>query len=111
MRPPETRRPIFTLRSSIAGSTLSVRGLGPGSFYPLASPYIEFGRWNRLLSPQKHSRRYGSPAAKMPHPPKGERMTIHLEEVDRIEIHTLQDNTIDIAANDGTDVVQRASSE
>jgi 7,8-dihydropterin-6-yl-methyl-4-(beta-D-ribofuranosyl)aminobenzene 5'-phosphate synthase len=38
-------------------------------------------------------------------------MTIRLQEVDRVEIHTLQDNTIDIAANDGTEVVQRASSE
>ena len=38
-------------------------------------------------------------------------MTIRLQEVDRVEIHTLQDNTIDIAANGVTDVVQRASSE
>jgi 7,8-dihydropterin-6-yl-methyl-4-(beta-D-ribofuranosyl)aminobenzene 5'-phosphate synthase len=38
-------------------------------------------------------------------------MTIELTEVDRVEVLTLQDNTIDIAANDGTEVVQRASSE
>lgn len=38
-------------------------------------------------------------------------MTIQLPEVDRVEILTLQDNFIDIAAADGTDVVQRASSE
>ena len=38
-------------------------------------------------------------------------MTIQLQEVDKVEVLTLQDNTIDIAANDGTEVVQRASSE
>jgi 7,8-dihydropterin-6-yl-methyl-4-(beta-D-ribofuranosyl)aminobenzene 5'-phosphate synthase len=38
-------------------------------------------------------------------------MSIAVTEVDKVEVLTLQDNMIDIAANDGTDVVQRASSE
>jgi 7,8-dihydropterin-6-yl-methyl-4-(beta-D-ribofuranosyl)aminobenzene 5'-phosphate synthase len=37
-------------------------------------------------------------------------MTIRLKEVDRVEILTLQDNYIDIAAHDGTDIVRRARS-
>jgi len=35
-------------------------------------------------------------------------MTIHLEAVDKIEILTLQDNYIDVAAMDSTEMVQRA---
>jgi len=38
-------------------------------------------------------------------------MTIQLLEVDKVEILTLQDNYIDIAAHDGTAVVQRPASE
>ena len=38
-------------------------------------------------------------------------MGVHLKEVDKVEILTLQDNYIDIAAHDGTAIVQRASSE
>ena len=38
-------------------------------------------------------------------------MTVRLKEVDKVEILTLQDNYIDIAANDGTAIVQRPSSE
>jgi 7,8-dihydropterin-6-yl-methyl-4-(beta-D-ribofuranosyl)aminobenzene 5'-phosphate synthase len=38
-------------------------------------------------------------------------MTIRLKEVDKVEILTLQDNYIDIAAHDGTAVVQRPASE
>jgi len=38
-------------------------------------------------------------------------MTIRLKEVDKVEILTLQDNYIDIAAHDGTAVVQRPSLE
>jgi 7,8-dihydropterin-6-yl-methyl-4-(beta-D-ribofuranosyl)aminobenzene 5'-phosphate synthase len=37
-------------------------------------------------------------------------MTVQLKEVDQVEILTLQDNYIDIAAHDGTAIVQRASS-
>jgi 7,8-dihydropterin-6-yl-methyl-4-(beta-D-ribofuranosyl)aminobenzene 5'-phosphate synthase len=40
--------------------------------------------------------------------PKEEVMTIKLKEIDKIEILTLQDNYIDVAAFDGTDIVQRA---
>jgi 7,8-dihydropterin-6-yl-methyl-4-(beta-D-ribofuranosyl)aminobenzene 5'-phosphate synthase len=35
-------------------------------------------------------------------------MTINLNAVDKLEILTLQDNYIDIAAMDGTDMVHRA---
>jgi 7,8-dihydropterin-6-yl-methyl-4-(beta-D-ribofuranosyl)aminobenzene 5'-phosphate synthase len=38
-------------------------------------------------------------------------MTIQLQEVDRVEILTLQDNYIDIAAHDGTAIVQRPAPE
>ena len=38
-------------------------------------------------------------------------MTIQLQEVDKVEILTLQDNYIDIAAHDGTAIVQRPTSE
>jgi 7,8-dihydropterin-6-yl-methyl-4-(beta-D-ribofuranosyl)aminobenzene 5'-phosphate synthase len=38
-------------------------------------------------------------------------MTVRLKEVDTVEILTLQDNFIDIAAHDGTAIVQRAASE
>ena len=38
-------------------------------------------------------------------------MGVHLKEVDQVEILTLQDNYIDIAAHDGTAIVQRAASE
>jgi 7,8-dihydropterin-6-yl-methyl-4-(beta-D-ribofuranosyl)aminobenzene 5'-phosphate synthase len=38
-------------------------------------------------------------------------MTVRLEEIDKMEILTLQDNYIDIAAHDGTAVVQRAAPE
>jgi 7,8-dihydropterin-6-yl-methyl-4-(beta-D-ribofuranosyl)aminobenzene 5'-phosphate synthase len=38
-------------------------------------------------------------------------MTVRLKEVDKVEILTLQDNFIDIAASDGTAIVQRAASE
>jgi 7,8-dihydropterin-6-yl-methyl-4-(beta-D-ribofuranosyl)aminobenzene 5'-phosphate synthase len=38
-------------------------------------------------------------------------MTTQLQEVDKMEILTLQDNFIDIAAHDGTAIVQRAASE
>jgi 7,8-dihydropterin-6-yl-methyl-4-(beta-D-ribofuranosyl)aminobenzene 5'-phosphate synthase len=38
-------------------------------------------------------------------------LAIQLQEVDRVEILTLQDNMIDIAAADGSEVVQRAASE
>jgi 7,8-dihydropterin-6-yl-methyl-4-(beta-D-ribofuranosyl)aminobenzene 5'-phosphate synthase len=38
-------------------------------------------------------------------------MGVHLKEVDKVEILTLQDNFIDIAAHDGTAIVQRAASE
>ena len=38
-------------------------------------------------------------------------MTTRLKEVDKVEILTLQDNFIDIAAHDGTAIVQRAASE
>jgi 7,8-dihydropterin-6-yl-methyl-4-(beta-D-ribofuranosyl)aminobenzene 5'-phosphate synthase len=38
-------------------------------------------------------------------------MTIQLQEVDKVEILTLQDNYIDIAAHDGTAIVQRPASE
>lgn len=38
-------------------------------------------------------------------------MTIQLQEVDKVEILTLQDNYIDIAAHDGTPIVQRPASE
>ena len=38
-------------------------------------------------------------------------MAIQLQEVDQVEILTLQDNFIDIAAHDGTAVVQRPASE
>jgi 7,8-dihydropterin-6-yl-methyl-4-(beta-D-ribofuranosyl)aminobenzene 5'-phosphate synthase len=38
-------------------------------------------------------------------------MTTRLQEVDRVEILTLQDNYIDIAAHDGTAIVQRPASE
>ena len=38
-------------------------------------------------------------------------MTVRLKEIDKVEILTLQDNYIDIAANDGTAIVQRPSSE
>ena len=38
-------------------------------------------------------------------------MTIRLKEVDKVEILTLQDNYIDIAAYDGTAIVQRPTSE
>ncbi len=38
-------------------------------------------------------------------------MGVHLKEVDKVEILTLQDNYIDIAAHDGTAIVQRATSE
>lgn len=38
-------------------------------------------------------------------------MTFELKEVDQVEVLTLQDNFIDIAAGDGTPIVQRASSE
>ena len=38
-------------------------------------------------------------------------MGVHLKEVDKVEILTLQDNYIDIAAHDGTAIVQRAASE
>jgi 7,8-dihydropterin-6-yl-methyl-4-(beta-D-ribofuranosyl)aminobenzene 5'-phosphate synthase len=40
-----------------------------------------------------------------------ETMPIQLQEVDRVEILTLQDNYIDIAAHDGTAMVQRPSTE
>jgi 7,8-dihydropterin-6-yl-methyl-4-(beta-D-ribofuranosyl)aminobenzene 5'-phosphate synthase len=39
---------------------------------------------------------------------KEKKMAFTLSEVDRVEILTLQDNYIDVAAFDGTDVVQRA---
>lgn len=35
-------------------------------------------------------------------------MTIKLKEVDKVEILTLQDNYVDVAAFDGTEIVQRA---
>ncbi len=35
-------------------------------------------------------------------------MTIRLNEVDKVEILTLQDNYVDVAAFDGTEIVQRA---
>jgi 7,8-dihydropterin-6-yl-methyl-4-(beta-D-ribofuranosyl)aminobenzene 5'-phosphate synthase len=38
-------------------------------------------------------------------------MSVQLKEVDKVEILTLQDNFIDIAANDGTTVVQRPASQ
>jgi len=38
-------------------------------------------------------------------------MTIQLQEVDKVEILTLQDNYIDIAAHDGTAIVQRPAPE
>jgi 7,8-dihydropterin-6-yl-methyl-4-(beta-D-ribofuranosyl)aminobenzene 5'-phosphate synthase len=38
-------------------------------------------------------------------------MTIRLQEVDRVEILTLQDNYIDIAAHDGSAIVQRPAPE
>jgi 7,8-dihydropterin-6-yl-methyl-4-(beta-D-ribofuranosyl)aminobenzene 5'-phosphate synthase len=38
-------------------------------------------------------------------------MTTRLQEVDKVEILTLQDNYIDIAAHDGTAIVQRPASE
>ena len=38
-------------------------------------------------------------------------MTIQLKPVDKVEVLTLQDNFIDIAAHDGTAIVQRAASE
>jgi 7,8-dihydropterin-6-yl-methyl-4-(beta-D-ribofuranosyl)aminobenzene 5'-phosphate synthase len=38
-------------------------------------------------------------------------MNIRLQEVDKVEILTLQDNYIDIAAHDGTAIVQRPASE
>jgi hypothetical protein len=40
--------------------------------------------------------------------PKEEVMTIKLKEVDKVEILTLQDNYVDVAAFDGTEIVQRA---
>jgi 7,8-dihydropterin-6-yl-methyl-4-(beta-D-ribofuranosyl)aminobenzene 5'-phosphate synthase len=42
---------------------------------------------------------------------RGQMMDVHLKEVDKVEILTLQDNYIDIAAHDGTAIVQRPSSE
>jgi 7,8-dihydropterin-6-yl-methyl-4-(beta-D-ribofuranosyl)aminobenzene 5'-phosphate synthase len=39
---------------------------------------------------------------------KGKKMSTDLKEVDKIEVLTLQDNYIDIAAFDGTEIVQRA---
>ena len=41
-------------------------------------------------------------------PRKEEKVTIRLNEVDKVEILTLQDNYIDIASMDNTDIVQRA---
>jgi len=38
-------------------------------------------------------------------------MTVQLQEVDRVEILTLQDNYIDIAAHDSTPIVERPASE
>jgi 7,8-dihydropterin-6-yl-methyl-4-(beta-D-ribofuranosyl)aminobenzene 5'-phosphate synthase len=38
-------------------------------------------------------------------------MGVHLKEVDQVEILTLQDNYIDIAAHDGTAIVQRAAAD
>jgi hypothetical protein len=40
--------------------------------------------------------------------PKEEVMTIKLKEVAKVEILTLQDNYVDVAAFDGTEIVQRA---
>jgi len=39
---------------------------------------------------------------------KEKKMTITLNEVDKVEILTLQDNYIDIASMDNTDIVHRA---
>ena len=41
-------------------------------------------------------------------PRKEEKVTIRLNEVDKVEIFTLQDNYIDIASMDNTDIVHRA---
>jgi len=41
-------------------------------------------------------------------PRKEEKVTIRLNEVDKVEILTLQDNYIDIASMDNTDIVHRA---
>ena len=35
-------------------------------------------------------------------------MTVKLEEVDKVEVLTLQDNYIDVAVMDSTEIVQRA---
>ena len=40
--------------------------------------------------------------------PKEVVMSVKLKEIDKIEILTLQDNYVDVAAFDGTEIVQRA---
>jgi 7,8-dihydropterin-6-yl-methyl-4-(beta-D-ribofuranosyl)aminobenzene 5'-phosphate synthase len=56
----------------------------------------------------KDRMRFARPAAAIVSEKRGGEMAIHVKEVDKVEVLTLQDNYIDIAAFDSTAVVQRA---